>query len=88
MLSNHRFNTFVRNPDGAGKLLVTLLPRVGAHGVLVSGVRELSFQLLDVAVGAGEQGKVGLEVRERYSDGLVGGERFEACVNVELEISV
>lgn len=86
MLSNHRFSAFVGSEDRAGRMRVTLLPRVGAKGVLVGDVRELSFQLLDVAVAAGAQRSVEVKVRERYAG--AGKEKvFEACVKVQLEIA-
>lgn len=86
MLSNHRFTAFVGSQDRAGRMRVTLLPRVGAKGVLVGDVRELSFQLLDVAVAAGAQRSVEVQVRERYA-GKGKEEAFEASVEVQLEIA-
>lgn len=86
MLSNHRFTAFVGSQDRAGRMRVTLLPRVGAKGVLVGEVRELSFQLLDVAVAAGAQRSVEVQVRERYA-GKGKEEAFEASVEVQLEIA-
>lgn len=86
MVSNHRFSAFVGSQDRAGVIRVTLLPRVGANGVLVGEVRELSFQLLDVAVAAGAQRSVEVQVRERYA-GTGKEEAFEASVKVQLEIA-